>query len=113
MEMKSIRFILFGSLVVAAAAYVFGIRNQQPIAGSGNDEPVPALETQYPLIESAQQTVLAEPIVMPEAIPVVATETSEVKTPVQPLEERSDAMLFEIDALQGMPFDQAITMPFD
>ena len=33
--------------------------------------------------------------------------------PVQTLEERGDAMLFEIDALQGTPFDQAIVMPFE
>jgi hypothetical protein len=33
--------------------------------------------------------------------------------PVEPLKERGDAMLFEIDALQGMPFDQAVVMPFE
>ena len=33
--------------------------------------------------------------------------------PVQPIEERGDAMLFEMDALQGTPFDDAITRPFD
>lgn len=33
--------------------------------------------------------------------------------PAQPLEDRGDAMLFEIDALGGMPFDQTIVMPFE
>lgn len=33
--------------------------------------------------------------------------------PVQTLEERGDAMLFEADALASMPFDLAIVMPFD
>lgn|GEM_PF-4665984 len=33
--------------------------------------------------------------------------------PVQTLDERGDAMLFEIDALQGLLFDQAVVMPFD
>lgn len=33
--------------------------------------------------------------------------------PLQSEEERDDAMLFEIDALQGMPFDQSIIMTLD
>ena len=33
--------------------------------------------------------------------------------PVDTLERRGDAMLFEIDALQGTPFDAAIVKPFD
>jgi hypothetical protein len=37
----------------------------------------------------------------------------DVKEPVQPLEERGDAMLFEIEALRNMPFDEAIVTPFD
>ena len=37
----------------------------------------------------------------------------EAREPVQPLEERGDAMLFEIDALQNTPFDEAIVAPFD
>jgi len=35
------------------------------------------------------------------------------KKPVQPLEERGDAMLFEIEALQNTPFDEAIVKPYD
>ena len=51
-------------------------------------------------------------VVPPEEIEAfVAVE--EPKTPVQPIEERGDSMLFEADALFGMPFDQAIAMPFD
>lgn len=33
--------------------------------------------------------------------------------PVQPLEERGDAMLFEASALEGTPFDQAVVRPFE
>jgi hypothetical protein len=33
--------------------------------------------------------------------------------PVQTLEERGDAMLFEAQALLDTPFNQSITMPFD
>ncbi len=36
-----------------------------------------------------------------------------VRQPVQPIEERGDAMLFEIQALEGTPFDSAVTMPFE
>lgn len=32
---------------------------------------------------------------------------------VQSLEERGDAMLFDSEALSGLPFAQAIVMPFD
>ena len=35
------------------------------------------------------------------------------KHPVEPVEERGDAMLFEIDALHGTPFDDAVVRPFD
>jgi len=41
------------------------------------------------------------------------TPPREEETPVQPLEERGDAMLFEIDALQHTPFDEAIVKPYD
>ena len=72
-------------------------------------------------IERSVSYAVADPIAdshplekTPPRIEVSAEEKSvAVKTPVQPLEERSDDMLFEIDALGGMPFDQAITMPFD
>jgi hypothetical protein len=37
----------------------------------------------------------------------------EAQVPVHPLEERGDAMLFEIEALQNTPFDEAIVTPFD
>ena len=37
----------------------------------------------------------------------------EPKRPDQSLEERGDALLFEIDALQGTPFDQAVVIPFE
>ena len=33
--------------------------------------------------------------------------------PVQTVEERGDALLFEADALSSMPFGRAIVMPFD
>ncbi len=62
---------------------------------------------------------LEEPVspMVPEVAPPVeycaVEEPVEIQMPVQPLEDRGDAMLFEIEALAGTPFDQAITMPFD
>ena len=49
----------------------------------------------------------------PSSTVAVAVEPAAVQAPVQPIEERGDAMLFEIDALGNMPFDTSITMPFD
>lgn len=95
-------------------------------------EPV-AIESPYPVFE--EPVVLAsepvpmplEPAVPPVTLPAdetrieipaaveprVAQEPVPVQVPVLPLEERGDAMLFEIDALNNLPFGQAVTMPFD
>ena len=64
---------------------------------------------------------MSEPIAMPGgqpavvrmAVPATNDLPVDAKEPVQPLEERGDAMLFEIDALQNTPFDEAIVTPFD
>ena len=58
-----------------------------------------------------------EPVAMPDGqqtfAPVTNEAPVEAPVPVHPLEERGDAMLFEIDALQNTPFDEAIVTPFD
>ena len=58
-----------------------------------------------------------DPVAGPEAQrernTVAVSATNGAQESVQPLEERGDAMLFEIEALQNTPFDEAITMPFD
>ena len=41
------------------------------------------------------------------------TAIEEPKQPVQPVEKRGDAILFECEALCGTPFDQAVVMPLD
>lgn len=81
-------------------------------------------------IHTGEKTVVMEPVEAPEVVqfdeqavePVEVPEDtrldelgaeSPVFTPVQTLEERGDAMLFEAQALLDTPFDQAITMPFD
>ena len=71
-----------------------------------------------PAVEVLQ--CLGEPVLPVEpsiAAPPQTIETSvaavEVTRLVQPLEERGDSMLFESEELFGMPFDLAVTMPFD
>lgn len=96
--MKAIHITLILFLAVAApAAYVIF----HPETPQSEPEPV----------------VMREPIeaAAPPALPLAAATAQVVdhREPVQPLEERGDAMLFEMDALQNMPFDQSITMPFD
>ena len=56
-----------------------------------------------------------EPFVVVEAPCVVEVPETieEPKTPVQPIEERGDAMLFESEALFGTPFDRAVVIPFN
>ncbi|WP_372797176.1 hypothetical protein [Pontiella sp.] len=77
-----------------------GVIGEQPMEGF--------LSLQEPVIEKKQLAAPAQPAVAPEAesaaLPV---------EPVQPIEDRGDAMLFEAEALNGTPFDQSITMPFD
>ena len=73
------------------------------------------------LRSSPENPSAAEPIVQPvepqAAVRMAQPATNEApldaNVPVQPLEERGDAMLFEIDALQNTPFDEAIVKPFD
>ena len=81
-----------------------------------------AASTAYVWLRSSPETPsMSEPIDMPGGQPAdvrmdgPATNQAPVaeKVPVQPLEERGDAMLFEIEALQNTPFDEAIVTPFD
>lgn len=88
---------------------------------------VAAVSAAYVLLRSAPQPEAAvtpvESVEVPKTNPVKVMQSNDVavlpeepvpsEEPVQPLEERGDAMLFEIDALQNMPFDQSVTMPFD
>jgi hypothetical protein len=58
----------------------------------------------------------AEPVALPGREPagsITNQAPPDAPVPVQPLEERGDAMLFEIDALQNTPFDEAVVQPFD
>ncbi len=84
------------SVAVASTAYVLRRSAPQPVA-----HPVPV-----------EVPVVAEHPVFPEPVPTNAVKVND-DGPVQSLEDRGDAMLFEIDALQSMPFDEPIVRPFD
>lgn len=76
----------------------------------------PAYAAEVPAETSVHALESAEP--KSEPIAVVATEAEapaaeEVHEVVDPIEDRRDAMLWEIDALGGTPFDESIVMPFD
>ncbi len=112
--MKAVRIILYGVLV-ASAFYAYMPDRVEPVAVQDLDavavvlvqEPVPMSLEEMPRVN--------EPIAQPLEVETVVAPVAEIKpqSPVQPVEERGDAMLFEISALEGMPFDQAIVMPFE
>jgi len=94
--MKAIRIIPILSLfALASAAYVWM-----------RSDPNTPSEPEYSAMPGEPQAVLR--------VAAAATNTPAVdeKAPVQPLEERGDAMLFEIEALQNTPFDEAIVNPY-
>ena len=67
-------------------------------------------------IQPLEEPVLPAKPILQEEVPLVIeapVAIEEPKQPVQSLEERGDAMLFESDALFGTPFDQSAMMPFD
>ena len=99
----SYTFVLLLSL--SATAWVFSSR-LGPVEPERVAKEFRPLENPSLPAEPTPVVVLPQTVTAPVAI-------AEPKQPVQSLEERGDAMLFEIEALAGMPFDQAITMPFD
>ena len=102
--MKPMSAILFLLLVVLAVG--FGMMNRGTLEIGEKEFQADALQTESPVssepFASRVPTEVDPPAVVEEGL-----------QPVQPLEERGDAMLFEIDALYGTPFDQAVVMPFE
>ena len=115
--MKTLHTALLGALAVSALGILL-------IPDSGH---VPDAEaTAAPEIVIAEKPMdgfmsIQDPVIEKKQLssPTQISETSapEIQErpvePVQPIEERGDAMLFEAEVLGGMPFDQSITMPFD
>lgn len=120
--MKVLTIVINSVLAVSAFGLVF---LQPPVPVSIADPasyPVaPQLEFQILEVPVVQKTV-REPVSkkseesVEEPAEISDTEEADqtpVFKPVQTLEERGDAMIFEGQALLDTPFDQAITMPFD
>lgn len=108
LAMKPLRFILYVLLIVLAAClWRFTCFQEEPVRQ--DVEPVAVFQS----LEATAPTVV--PVVPPEesrsVVPPIAG--VEPERPVQTLEERGDAMLFEASALEGTPFDQAVVMPFE
>lgn len=105
LDMKPLRIILY-ALLIALAAYLWL---------SARACPVPVRQKAGVVSHPLE---VADPVVIPEILGT-ATEfeqpvaLAEPVRPVQPLEERGDAMLFEASALEGTPFDQAVVRPFE
>ena len=110
--MKASRITLF--LVPVALVALFAATC---LWSSADDPPdqvlvVERTERLKPLEGSAMSAEPLSPVEMPRMAEAPVA-VAEPKTPVQPLEERGDAMLFEINALVGTPFDESILRPFD
>lgn len=100
--MKAIHIAIILVPVAAVSATYILLRPDQPVVAQ--TKPIaPPVET----IDVSPNVLAVEPVKSNNVTAVTE------KKPVQSLEERDDAMLFEIDALQNTPFDQAVTMPFD
>lgn len=99
--MKAVHIVLFLLLAAAASAAYFLFKPAAP----------PERETPAPLAApEVQESVPPETVT---ALPETNVSAVADDEPVIPLEERGDAMLFEIDALQNTPFDDAVLRPFD
>lgn len=78
-------------------------------------EPHPAV-SESSVLQSLEDPVLSAKPIPPSDTPAMVeapVAAEDPRQPVQPIEERGDAMLFEIDALHGTPFDEAVVMPFN
>lgn len=105
--MKTVRILLL-LLLIAAASVAYVVLRPAAHQTAPERSELASLEAQPAALEvAAECTLQTNELTVCSEIPV------KEKTLVQPLDERGDAMLFEIEALQNTPFDQAVTMPFD
>lgn len=112
MMMKTLSIALCGGLAVLAVGVVL-LNDSAPLVSMQLVEEQDVEILASPEIHAREETCLkAEPIFKASAEKTVE-KLEQVQEPVLPVEERGDAMLFEMDALQGLPFDATITMPFD
>lgn len=111
LAMRVIRSLLI-LLLAAGTVYVLALL-VSPEASSSEAVvveagPVVSRPMAEPMLPAESRIEQEDPIVV-DAPP----EAEQKAQRVDSIEERGDAMLFEIDALQATPFDSAITQPFD
>ena len=103
--MKAVGIVFLFLLLLAAATAAYWLR------------PAPSPEPIRNPEAAIKESAVAQEALPPVAPSIRADEAAVQGAPgqkqVQPLEKRGDAMLFEIDALQNTPFDDAVTRPFD
>jgi hypothetical protein len=99
--------LLLVSLALTVSAYLLSLK---PSKGTVTAEPWTA-EPAQPAESGVRPAAAPEPAVIPPPEPASASEAA--RPPVQPVEERQDALLFESEALFGTPFGQSAVMPFD
>lgn len=117
--MRTLSTVLSSCLAVTAAGAVwFSQCRVQPDADAEPEIRLMIAPSEHPIVQavSVPDPVVApvdDPVFVQVDDPVSAEVKLPVKEPVQPLEERGDAMLFEIEALAITPFDEAIVFPFE
>jgi hypothetical protein len=105
--MNAFTKILSGCLTVSAAGMLWLYLSHHQATISEEPDPMMCRSRALPVPDPAPAPVVYS------CKPSVAPEPEVMKEPVQPIEERNDAMLFEIEALGAMPFDESIVFPFD
>lgn len=111
--MRALSITLYGALAVTAAGVVL-LRDPLSVTEAEMIKPVVLNVVAFEKSPAQFQTLeVSEPGVAPMVQVKAVSEVEAVQEPVQSIDERGDAMLFEAEALVGTPFDQAIVMPFE
>ena len=112
--MKAVRIILYGVLLMFTL-YVYVQNRALPDAALESDRVDIVMVQEAVFLSLADSPKVVEPVVQPMEVETIGVAVAEIKPqpPIQPIEERGDAMLFESEALFGTPFDRAIVIPFN
>jgi hypothetical protein len=105
MVKMKMRILAVSAVVITACGAVVVVRDQDPPTAPVTPAAPPPLSQAQPELQRIY------PVIHQTNVPAVTAQ--QPAQPVQSIDERGDAMLFEIDALGTMPFDDAITRPFD
>lgn len=118
--MRALSIVLFGGMAVSAAGFLAF----QPPGRVADVEALSISRIEFVICEKPLESFLSleTPISEKKELhtPLITGKVEEAVTVEQPpvervqsMEERTDDMLFEADALGYLPFDQAVIMPFE